>query len=413
MTPAARAPRWLRWRGVAGAAMALVLAGCTTTPAPRVSWAAVPTEQRARAEENVRVFERVWSLVADGHYDPKLHGVDWPAAGVKHGAEAAAAADEKALYASLNAMVGLLKDSHTQALPPVQAKERHTQTRARTGFNLTRVDGRWIVTELVAGGPAEAAGVKAGWIVVARNGTPFGERSEARPKEGEVARWEFLDDSDRPVALDLAAKGLSTKPRQEVRALPGGAVYLRFDAFDTADRRWLSDQLKANRAAPAVVIDLRRNPGGGTISLGITIGEFFDRSVDCGTFVTRGGHRGGKSSWQIGSARYGGRVVVLVDGATGSAAEIFAAVLQEHGRATIVGRKTAGAVLASWYHRLPDGGELQLSREDYVTPKGRRLENDGVEPEVKVARTVADVRAGRDVDLAAALAVLAGGPTAR
>ena len=47
------------------------------------------------------------------------------------------------------------------ALPPVQAKERHTQTRARTGFNLTRVDGRWIVTELVAGGPAEAAGVKA------------------------------------------------------------------------------------------------------------------------------------------------------------------------------------------------------------------------------------------------------------
>jgi carboxyl-terminal processing protease len=198
-----------------------------------------------------------------------------------------------------------------------------------------------------------------------------------------------------------------------VRALPGGAVYLRFDAFDTADRRWLSDQLKANRAAPAVVIDLRRNPGGGTISLGITIGEFFDRSVDCGTFVTRGGYRGGKSSWQIGSARYGGRVVVLVDGATGSAAEIFAAVLQEHGRATIVGRKTAGAVLASWYHSLPDGGELQLSREDYVTPKGRRLENDGVEPEVKVARTVADVRAGRDVDLAAALAVLAGGPTAR
>ena len=161
------------------------------------------------------------------------------------------------------------------------------------------------------------------------------------------------------------------------------------------------------------MIDLRRNPGGGTISLGITIGEFFDRSVDCGTFVTRGGHRGGKSSWQIGSARYGGRVVVLVDGATGSAAEIFAAVLQEHGRAPIVGRKTAGAVLASWYHSLPDGGELQLSREDYVTPKGRRLENDGVEPEVKVARTVADVRAGRDVDLAAALAVLAGGPTAR
>jgi carboxyl-terminal processing protease len=407
MTSAARAPRWLRWRGFVGAAVALLLAGCTTTPAPRVSLADVPVERRVRAEANVRVFDRVWGLVADWHYDPKLHGVDWPAAGAKYGAAAAAAADEKALYASLNAMVGLLKDSHTHALSPALAQERHTQMRARTGFNMTRVDGRWIVSELMAGSPADEAGVKAGWIVVARNGTPFGERSEARPKEGEVARWEFLDERDRPVALELVAKTLSTKPRQEVRALPGGAVYLRFDAFATADRRWQSDQLKTYREAPAVVIDLRRNPGGGTISLGITIGEFFDRSVDCGTFITRGGHRGGKSSWQIGSARYGGRVVVLVDRATGSAAEIFSAVLQEHGRATIVGRKTAGAVLASWYHSLPDGGELQLSREDYVTPKGRRLENNGLEPDVPVARTVADVRVGRDVDLDAALRVLA------
>ena len=394
--------------GAMGLAFALAwLAGCTTTPAPRVSLAAVPVEQRARAEGNVRVFDRVWGLVADWHYDPKLHGVDWPAAGLKYGAEAAAAADDQALYASLGAMVGLLKDSHTHALSPTQTKERRTQTRARTGFYMTRVEGRWIVSELVAGSPAELAGVKTGWVVVARNGTAFGERSEARPKEGEVAQWEFLDDRDQPVALAIVAESLSTKPRQEVRVLAGGVVYLRFDAFDPADRRWLSDQLKTNRAASGVVIDLRRNPGGGTISLGITIGEFFDRAVDCGTFITRGGYRGGKSSWQMGSARYGGSVVVLVDGATGSAAEIFAAVLQEHGRATIVGRKTAGAVLASWYHGLPDGGELQLSRQDYVTPKGRRLENAGVAPDVKVVRTAADVRAGRDVDLEAALRVLA------
>ena len=395
------------WRGIALAVVALALSGCTTTPAPRVSLAAVPVEQRARAEGNVRVFDRVWRLVADGHYDPKLHGVDWPAAGLKYGAEAVAAADDQALYAALGAMVGLLKDSHTHALSPTQAKERRTQTRARTGFYMTRVEGRWIVSELVAGSPAELAGVKTGWVVVARNGTAFGERSEARPKVGEVAQWEFLDDRDQPVALAIVAESLSTKPRQEVRVLAGGVVYLRFDAFDPADRRWLSDQLKTNRAAPGVVIDLRRNPGGGTISLAITIGEFFDRAVDCGTFITRGGYRGGKSSWQIGSARYGGSVVVLVDGATGSAAEIFAAVLQEHGRATIVGRKTAGAVLASGYHGLPDGGELQLSRQDYVTPKGRRLENEGIEPDVKVVRTVADVRAGRDVDVEAALRVLA------
>src|SRR6185503_9219405 len=86
--------------------------------------------------------------------------------------------------------------------------------------------------------------------------------------------------------------------------------------------------------------------------------------------------------------------------------EIFAAVLQDHGRATIVGRRTAGAVLASWFYRLPDGGELQLSREDYYAPSGRRIEGAGVEPDIVVPRRLADLRARRDVDLATAVRVL-------
>ena len=410
MIPVAQARQFSPGLGTALLAACLALAGCVSTPAPRITIAGLPAAQVSRAEDNVRVFERVWSLVKDAHFDPKLQGVDWEAAGAKYGAEAAAAVDDKALYVALNAMVGLLKDSHTHALPPTQAKERHTQVRARTGFNMTRLEGRWAVNELLPGSPAETAGVKPGWLVVARNGEKLGVRNDFRPRDGEIAQWEFLDAQDQPVALALTARPLSTKPRQEVRALPGGLVYLRFDAFDTTDRRWLSNQLKAHRDAPGVVIDLRRNPGGGTISLGITIGEFFDHSVDCGAFITRGGYRSGKSSWQIGSARYAGRVAVLVDGATGSAAEIFSAVLQEHGRATIIGRKTAGAVLASWFHSLPGGGELQLSRFDYVTPKGRRLEANGLEPDVPVQRTLADLRAGRDADLEAALRVLASEP---
>ena len=56
--------------------------------------------------------------------------------------------------------------------------------------------------------------------------------------------------------------------------------------------------------------------------------------------------------------------------------------------------------------RLPDGGELQLSREDYLAPKGRRIEGNGIEPDVAVARTLEDLRRGRDPDLDAALRLL-------
>lgn len=395
-------------RAIFAAVCLVAVAGCVSTPAPRISLAAVPPGQVARAQANLAVFERAWSLVADRHYDPKLGGMDWKAAGEKFGAQAAAAKDEAALYAVLNAMLDPLDDSHTHAVAPTQARERRTQQRARTGFGMTRLEGRWVVNEVLPGSPAAEAGVQIGWIAVSRNGEPMGERTRVRSEPGETIQWVFLDAEDRERRIAAVARTLSTAPRQEARVLEGGFVYLRFDEFDGPDRRWLGRELTKHASAPGVVIDLRRNPGGETFSLGITIGEFFGRSVDCGTFITRGGDRSVKRSWQLGSANYAGKVAVLVDGVTGSAAEIFSAVLQDHGRATIVGRKTAGAVLASRFYRLPDGGELQLSREDYIAPKGRRIEGKGVEPDVKVERTLADLRAGRDPDLEAALRVLRG-----
>ncbi|MEY4940713.1 MAG: hypothetical protein RIQ93_2448 [Verrucomicrobiota bacterium] len=390
------------------AGLLAVLGGCATVPKAQVPIAQLPPDQMARAAHNLQVFNAAWDLVNRRHYDPKFQGVDWEEAAARFGPQAAAAPDDRALYRTINAMVGLLRDSHTRALPPVQVEERRTQVRARTGFNMARMETRWVVMEVLPESPAQEAGVKPGWIVEKLNGEAWGPRSEFRPRAGETATWEFIDENDRTVTLDLVAKRLSIASRQTARELPGGFVYLRFDEFDALDRRWLSRQLKQHTAAPGVVVDLRRNPGGDTFSLGTSIGEFFDRAVDCGTFITRSGARTVKNSWQIGSANYRGPVVVLVDAGTGSAAEIFSAVLQDHGRATVVGRKTAGAVLASWFHRLPDGGELQLSREDYVAPKGRRIEANGVMPDVMVPRTLKDLRQGRDPDLEAAVRVLSG-----
>jgi carboxyl-terminal processing protease len=67
------------------------------------------------------------------------------------------------------------------------------------------------------------------------------------------------------------------------------------------------------------------------------------------------------------------------------------------------------AVLASRFYSLPDGGRLQLSIEDYLTPSGRRLEGEGhgVQPDVLVDQKLADLRADRDRDLEAALQALA------
>lgn len=392
----------------------LLLAGCATAPRAQVSFDRIPFEQQERARENVRVFRAAWDLVNRKHYDPKFQGVDWEAAAARYLDAAARARDEEELYGAINGMLGLLKDSHTFALSPAQAQERRTRMRVRTGFAVTRIEEKWVVTEVMPQSPAAEAGVKEGWIVVALNGEAIGDRFVlVPPREGAELRWEFIDEEDRRITLVPIARKLTIAPRQVARTLEDGFVYLRFDEFDGRDRRWLSRQLKEHAEAPGVVVDLRRNPGGDTFSLGTVIGEFFPRAVDCGTFITRAGVRRVKNSWQFGSANYRGKVVLLVDGGTGSAAEIFAAVMQDHGRATVVGRRTAGAVLASWFYRLPGGGELQLSREDYVAPKGRRIEGHGIEPDIQVKRTLDDARRGRDPDLEAALHWLRGDEISR
>jgi carboxyl-terminal processing protease len=158
-----------------------------------------------------------------------------------------------------------------------------------------------------------------------------------------------------------------------------------------------------------VIVDLRQNPGGVSVPMGYTVGEFFPKSMPWGRFTSRNGQQTDNSSWQWGSARFEGRVVVLVSGRTASCAEIFARALQYHKRATIVGRQTAGAVIGSSFYSLPGGGKLQLGLVDYHGLDGQRLEGAGVKPDVAVAKTfgsIGDLRAGRDRDLEAALNAL-------
>lgn len=400
------------WAGIgASGFLAIVLAG--TRPAPcRAAAAAAgqpaPAVAADRAARNLDLFDRVWDLVNRKYYDQKLHGVDWRAAAALYRPKAAAAEDDETLDKTINAMLALLKDHHTQLWTAGQMRRLLTQKHVFTGMDLLlSADKRWVVREVEPGSPAEAAGVRPGWILLTRNGQPFSPRpaSQSDPAEGEVVNCGFLDAHDQPVSLGLRARTIKQEP--ECRVLPGNAVYLRFRLFDGSNHAWLNRQLREHSHAPAIVVDLRDNPGGRLFLAGEMIGDFFDHSVDYGKVTSRSGRESDIHTFHFLAPRYRGGLAVLVDGASASSAEIFAGIMKARRRAIIVGQRTAGAVLDSEFFSVPGGGKLQLSVEDYALPGGQRLEGTGVEPDVAVpARTVADIRAGRDPDLEAALRAL-------
>lgn len=383
-------------------ALLFAVTGCTSIPAAYIEPA--PLAAADRTALNLQVYDAAWQLVHDKYFDPKFRGMDWAALRTQYRPAAAASAGDRELYQVLNRLCLELKESHLTALPPQRTHEIRVARRMAVGMGWVQVEDRQVVTELVPGGPADQAGVQPGWIVTACEGRPLTPAAPASPPPGQPVTYSFLDLANVP--HDITFQPQLLKFDQLVsRELPGGYRYLRFDRFGPDTLHWLSTELKQHRRAPGVVLDLRENPGGYVVAFQLAVGEFFKRRVATGRFIRRDGRVKDARNLSLFSARYPGKVVILTSEATGSAAEIFTHVLQYHGRATVIGRRTAGAVIVAHNYRLPGGGTLQVPVQDYRGLDGRRLEGRGVLPNITVARAgLADVREGRDLDLETALA---------
>jgi len=391
------------WLRLALVATVLTLAGCTTlhNNPPEEPIYATSAE---RAEAQKAVLHQAWRLVNKRFYDPEFGGADWSTAYQRYRDRAAAAPDVEALYEVINEMLDELDDGHTGAMTPMEAWEDLVEERAFVGLNLERLEDAWVVTELRPGSSAEESEVKPGWIAIARDGESLPEeRLDLESTPGDSYTWTFRDGDNRAREVSLEARLLPDwMPPQEWHAKEGW-VYLRFDEFESSYHRWLRDKLGQHRDAPGIVIDLRQNGGGAVSSLEYVINDFFPQRVAYGAFVSRKGKVDNeKSAWRDGVG-YDGPVVALIGASSASSAEILAHVFQHYERATLIGRPTAGVVVASRYFRLRDGGELQLGMHDFKALDGSRLEGNGVEPDVLVERKLEDLREGYDADLAAAV----------
>jgi carboxyl-terminal processing protease len=386
-----------------GVVLALVLSGCMTSrTGPPVE--PVYANATERAQFQTATLEQVWRMVNRRFYDPDFNGADWATALERYRNRAAGAPNQEALYAVINEMLDELGDGHTGALTPREAWADFRAERAFVGINLERIEDQWVVSELRPGSAAHESEIEPGWIALSRDGEPLPEsRLNLESHAGNAYTWEFLDANDEERAVTLEARTLPDwMPPQEWHD-PEGWVYLRFDEFEAEYHKWLRERLKLHRDAPGIVLDLRNNAGGAVSSLEFVINDFFPERVSYGAFVSRKGKRDHEKSAWFDGVGYAGPLVVLIGGGSASSAEILAHVFQHYGRATLVGRSTAGLVIASRLFRLRDGGELQIGMQDFETLDGSRLEGNGVQPDVVVERTLRDLREGYDADLTAAV----------
>ena len=272
------------------------------------------------------------------------------------------------------------------------------------------------IETVTAGGPAEAAGIQVDDIIVRVEGQSTlelgmdGTRNVVRGEAGTSVHLELLRDGET-LELDVV-RGTIETPVATGELLDGDVGYITIENFDErcADEVIACIEDVTNAGAKALLFDVRFNPGGYQEELV----KVLDYLLPEGVIFRSVDHLGNEETDTSDAACVDLPMAVLVNEDSYSAAEYFAAALQEYGAASVIGTATVGKGNYQNGFVLSDGSFLNISTGKYFTPQGKSLTDVGITPDVELDLSDEDYAAlyyrqlaqADDAQLQAALALL-------
>ena len=393
------------------------------------AFAQVEDQSRLR-REGIKLFDAVWEAVRDRFYDPNFNGVDWKALRGEYLPRVVAARSSATQAGIISEMLSRLNASHTELLTPQEPRyyrllnlfaeghlsdlveRRFVDGRVRytgIGVFLTRIDGKTFVKGVWAGFPAEQAGLRVGDEILSAGGKPFGAIDSFAGKAGQAVKLRIQSSPDAGSARDVTVIPAQIEPNEafltaqtnsfRIERRDGMKIgYLHIWSYaGEVYHALLVEMVTAGplKNADALIVDLREGLGGARPKYL----NLFNRNVPVLRMIGRDGSvRNWDRQWRKPAA-------LLVNEGTTSGKEAFAYGFKKHRIGTIVGTRTAGAVLAGSVFPMPGDNLLYLAVAD-VTVDGERLEGVGVTPDVVVPFDL-PYCGGKDPQLERAIELLA------
>jgi carboxyl-terminal processing protease len=330
--------------------------------------------------ENLDVFGQVWSVILTNFVDKDTLSSD------------------NLSRAAIDGMIDSLNDPYTSYIETEQYQLGISSLEGEfdgIGAYVSVDEGNLVIIAPIADSPADKAGIRAGDIIMEIDGEPVADFSLGEailkirgPRGTSVTLLVLHDGESEPVEIEITR---TTVEIPSVRfEMEGAIAVINITQFSDRTDDELSEVLKDlnEDTTEGIILDLRGNPGG-VLSTVVKVASHF---LDDGIVATMRDNRGDFTNYEVieSGQKTDLPIVVLVDGSSASGSEVLAGALQDHERATIAGSTTFGKGSVNVLQELADGSGLYITIARWLTPDGRLIEGQGIEPDIELDLTGED-----------------------
>ncbi len=348
-------------------------------------------------EDLFKPFWQTWDIIHDQYIDQPVD-------------------DEALMRGAIDGMLESLGDPHTSYMDPVQYHQANIPLDGEYEGIGAWVDpsGEYLtIVSPMPNSPAEAAGLKPGDEIIAVNG------EDMTGIDGSLVIRRVMGPAGTEVTLTIRREGVEksfdvnvtrahiTVPSVESRILEENVAYINLLTFGDRSTKELRDALKEllKQKPAGLVLDLRNNPGGALTTAVEVASEF----IGDGVIMYEVYGDGRRDTY---NARRGGLateipLVVLINEGSASASEIVAGAIQDRDRGRLVGTTSFGkGSVQNWIQLDDNQGAVRVTIARWLTPNERTIHESGLEPDVVVEMTEADIEAEQDPQLEKAIDLL-------
>jgi carboxyl-terminal processing protease len=361
----------------------------------------VTPQEQAATPQNMQTFFKpfwdAWNLVHQNYVDQPVD-------------------DTKLMEGAISGMVASLGDPHTEYMNPQYYQEATIAINgsyAGIGAYVDTTGNVLTITKPIPGSPAEKAGLLAGDQIIAVDGAdmtgiaPEQVRQKVIGPAGTTVHLTIhRPGQTTPLQFDIVRANI-TIPSVSSKMLDNGIAYVQIADFGGNTTQELKTALTTLMAQnpKGLVLDLRDDPGGYLQTAIEVVSQF----VDHGPVVFQKNADGSKKEYDVISGGLALKIpmVVLMNANSASASEITAGALQDYGRAKLIGTVSYGKGSVQIRYPLSNNeGAVAITIAHWLTPKGTLIDGKGLTPDIYVPMTAADINAGRDPQLDAAVQTL-------